>query len=439
LVRTQPPLLIQESYSVLEDDTDLMIPSYEARYRYDSKGRLVEEFVYEWSSDVKRFRKQHVTTKEYNTHGLEAKVTYSYFVPDSDSVHSSEQNIYLYDSDGRLVSHRVINYSRLSPDVSESQIGYSYNSFGCLDMITNSTLRNGVVEVWNTVKYTSDDQCNFTFVKTEYFISNTYTTLETLEYADGNLTAHKGYYIDHNNDTLTSFEKLYAYNEANQKIFEQVTRAYMAEYAYSAVGQIVNEKKYWWNHTDGAWHPPLEYVYTYNGFGLLEELDIYYMESLFQTTNYAYDEEHRLVSTLETTFDFNGNVSWKTLEVSSYRCDGAEALRETYFYSIDEPVLRFRTEYFYMMPAPCENRRIQTAEVYPNPTIGLVTIIPDRLLESYIVQVYNSAGQFLHEQRVENGLLPVQIDLGTFASGAYIVSVSAQSYYATAKVIKIDR
>jgi hypothetical protein len=76
--------------------------------------------------------------------------------------------------------------------------------------------------------------------------------------------------------------------------------------------------------------------------------------------------------------------------------------------------------------------------VYPNPTAGMVTVIPFGDLASYTVSVYNENGQLVNSFQSAKGLLPAQLDLSSLADGIYFITISTGSQFFASRLVKIS-
>lgn len=81
-----------------------------------------------------------------------------------------------------------------------------------------------------------------------------------------------------------------------------------------------------------------------------------------------------------------------------------------------------------------ESNSLNTFEVYPNPTSGIINISLNEVNGNSVVRLFSADGKLLMEKNISSAI--IQIDLTAFASGTYMVQVQNENGTTTKQVIR---
>jgi hypothetical protein len=260
------------------------------------------------------------------------------------------------------------------------------------------------------------------------------------DYDGDNLIANRFYTIQ-GADTILNVEDLYAYNALDLLILEQRTNQFRIETQYDQEGRKSMVTKYRWSQQLNDWVDDGITTYLYNDQGLIQELNstIYFDVIYHSVFKYEYNDlgkETRIYSRLDLILEDDLVLLYEYETLINYRCDGAEQSRE--FYTLEAGInkLSSLTTIVYQSPAPCEQIAEQNFQIYPNPTTGPVTLVPAQPLESYVIRIFNSSGQFIREYTSDQGISPAYMDFSALPSGLYIVTIHGESYFTSTRLMR---
>jgi hypothetical protein len=293
-----------------------------------------------------------------------------------------------------------------------------------------------------TVLYTYDNPCRLVLKQTTFTEESYNPTFETFYYEGNNLVLNKAYSIQ-GTDTVLNYEYLYAYNEHNQKITEQRTGSYLIETSYDMEGRVSLITNYTWNSLLSTWILSGNTRNMYYTNGQLQEVSYEYfspMNSLLFRLRYEYNDAgnvSRVLTYQKFTLQGGTILEYNNEQLIYYRCDGVVVANE--FYSVENGtrLLTSGNKIVYLGPAPCEQQAKQDLRIYPNPTTGPVTLMPAQPLETFVIRVFNSSGQFIREYTSEQGISPVDMDFSEFPEGIYLITLTAPGYATSARLVKI--
>jgi hypothetical protein len=439
-IYAQAPQRIQQSFYRI-DSQGKRVPTQEIRNQYDRDGRVRLSQVSQFDETTQTFKPVNRTETDYDEAGRELKVLQTNFKSSSASINFTrlEQSIY---NDDKLIELKVTETFPSSGKVTESLHRYFYSESGCLQLVTFEERVNGIQDLLYNINYVNDEQCRKLKVLTTYSESFSASIVEIYEYTGENIAANRQYTLI-DEDSVLNFELIYAYNDSGLLILEQRTEDYKIELKYGSQGKIDYRKVSNWNFQTLQWNLASETFYTYSAEGLLLETDAYFEsnEGGYRFQNlYEYNEEGRVIriSTIRQYTVNTGNIDAESERLIYYRCDGAEVANEFYSGTGANRQLIRGSESVYLYPAACETHAKVDLTVYPNPTAGMVTVIPSGDLASYTVSVYNENGQLVNSFQSAEGLLPAQLDLSSLADGIYFITISTESQFFASRLVKIS-
>lgn len=114
-------------------------------------------------------------------------------------------------------------------------------------------------------------------------------------------------------------------------------------------------------------------------------------------------------------------------ELGTDGCNGIEGwyLDEIYVYNCDEPILAV------------ENSNLgKDLQVFPNPTLGVLTIQNGKQLKLNTAQVYSAAGQLIKSFNLNSNAKSSTIDLSGMVKGTYMIKVNTDTESTNVKIIK---
>jgi hypothetical protein len=79
-----------------------------------------------------------------------------------------------------------------------------------------------------------------------------------------------------------------------------------------------------------------------------------------------------------------------------------------------------------------------TILIYPNPTPGILTIEPLSLIEeeSYFINVLNTSGQIIHNQKINSSIGKFDIDISSLRPGSYYLQIISEKIVEFIKITK---
>jgi hypothetical protein len=438
-IYAQAPQRIQQSFYRI-DSQGKRVPTQEIRNQYDRDGRVRLSQVSQFDETTQTFKPVNRTETEYDEEGRELKLLQTNFQSSSASINFTrfEQSIY---NDDKLIELKITETFPSSGKVTESLHRYFYSESGCLQLVTFEERVNGIKGLLYTINYVNDEQCRKLKILTTYSESFSASILETYEYAGENITANRQYTLI-DEDSVLNFELIYAYNDSGLLILEKRTEEYKIELTYGSSGKTDYRKVSTWNPQTLQWNLASETFYTYSAEGLLLETDAYFEsnEGGYRFQNlYEYNEEGRVIriTTIRKYAVSTGNIDAESERLFYYRCDGAEVANELYSGTGVNLQLIRGSESVYLYPASCETSDKMELTVYPNPTTGMVTVIPADPTAVSSVSVYTEHGQLVNTFGFAEGLVPIQMDLSPLADGIYFITVSNGSQFAASRLVKI--
>jgi hypothetical protein len=438
-IYAQTPQRIQQSFYRI-DSQGKRVPTREIRNQYDREGRVRLSQVNEFDEITQTYRPVNRIETDYDDAGREVRVLQTTFEDTSPSIRLTrlEQSIY---NDDKLIELKITETVPSSGKVMETRQNYEYAENGCLKTEDFQEYVNGSVGLRYTVNYQNDDQCRKLKVLTTYSESFSTALLEIYEYISEHLTANRQYTLI-GEDSVLNFELIYAYNDSGLLILEKRTEEYKIELTYGSSGKTDYRKVSTWNPQTLQWNLASETFYTYSAEGLLLETDAYFEsnEGGYRFQNlYEYNEEGRVIriTTIRKYAVSTGNIDAESERLFYYRCDGAEVANELYSGTGVNLQLIRGSESVYLYPASCETSDKMELTVYPNPTTGMVTVIPADPTAVSSVSVYTEHGQLVNTFGFAEGLVPIQMDLSPLADGIYFITVSNGSQFAASRLVKI--
>ena len=120
------------------------------------------------------------------------------------------------------------------------------------------------------------------------------------------------------------------------------------------------------------------------------------------------------------------NIKFR-FEMGTDGCNGIDGwyLDEIYVYNCDKPFLAV------------ENLSLTNGvQVFPNPTLGKLTIQNNTTAKLTNAQVYSVSGQLIKSFNLDKSAKSSTIDLSTFAKGTYVIKVNSDTESTSVKVIK---
>jgi hypothetical protein len=437
---TQIPLRIQESSYYVDETSGVKRPAGETLYQYDASGKVRVIQNNSWHEKKQRFGPDNRREYTYDTQGRTIKeIDYSW-LNQSDIISLTRIYESEYDNNERLKVYSISERYYTDPDVYTYKFLYGYSVEGCLVRMDYQARLNDMGNNDYTVLYTVDNQCRTLLKQTSFSDPFSSPSFEMFDYDGDNLIANRFYTIQ-GADTILNVEDLYAYNALDLLILEQRTNQFRIETQYDQEGRKSMVTKYRWSQQLNDWVDDGITTYLYNDQGLIQELNstIYFDVIYHSVFKYEYNDlgkETRIYSRLDLILEDDLVLLYEYETLINYRCDGAEQSREIYTLEAGSRKLSSLTTIVYQSPAPCEQIAEQNFQVYPNPTTGPVTLVPAQPLESYVIRIFNSSGQFIREYTSDQGISPAYMDFGSLPSGLYIVTIHGESYFASTSLVR---
>jgi hypothetical protein len=438
---TQTPLRIQERGYYVDETSGDKRPASETLYQYDASGKVRIIQNNSWHQKKQRLGPDNRKEYTYDPQGRIVKEINYFWLDQRDSISLTRIYESEYDNKGKLKVYSISERYYTDPEVYTYTFLYTYSEEGCLVRMDYQARLNDMGNNDYTVLYTVDSQCRTLLKQTSYSDPFSSPSFETFDYDGDNLIANRLYTIQ-GTDTILVVEDLYAYNILELLILEQRTNQSRIETQYDQEGRKSIVTKYHWSQQLNDWVDPNITTYLYNDQGLLQELRssfIYSDGSYHSVFKYEYNDlgkETRIYSRLDLIFEDDLVLLYEYETLINYRCDGVEQSREFYTLEAGSKKLSSLTTIVYQSPAPCEQLAEQNFQIYPNPTTGPVTLVPAQPLESYVIRIFNSSGQFIREYTSDQGITPAYMDFSALPSGLYIVTINGESYIASTRLVR---
>ncbi len=377
-------------------------------YSYNQQGELTAVTMYNWDSETNEWIERRRETYTYTNEASKHTITYMVYSqdPGTSEWYGDFYETKTYDANGNLIDFLVYYWDFETDDwITDWHQNNIYDTSGnfteSAEYKWNSEINEWVE--WRGHSSTFDISGN---------------EIESLYYSWDSDT----------NDWVVYSRRTFTYrSDTSRYITEGIWHSWDSETSDwikkdSSVtikdtnGYQIEHLSYYWDLETGDWIVDLHRAYTYDDHGNMTEQISYYWDS---EINGWVVTGH---STFTYTYDPNGNeleYIWNkwTLEYNDWRF-------------ISKKVSHWSE----LTTSVSDNSIDLQCNIYPNPTIDILTIETDNL-DQYSIEITSLNGQIICSTEMEG--TNHQIDLSSFQKGVYFITIRSKDFARTEKIIKL--